>query len=130
MTDTKNLGKGLALTLVLLSLGGLIRGTALAQRTPARPAQRFPNILVVTIDTLRADRLSAHGYQRRTTPHLDQLLAPGARLHPARAARVAAYGYQRRPTPNRDKLPAAGARFTQARTVEPLTNPSLCSMWN
>ncbi|HJX28212.1 MAG TPA: sulfatase [Thermoanaerobaculia bacterium] len=98
MTDTKNLGKGLALTLVLLSLGGLIRGTALAQRTPARPAQRFPNILVVTIDTLRADRLSAYGYQRRTTPNLDKLLA-------------------------------TGARFTQARTVEPLTNPSLCSMW-
>src|SRR4028119_2148166 len=97
MTDTKNLGKGLALTLVLLSLGGLIRGTALAQRTPARPAQRFPNILVVTIDTLRADRLSAYGYQRRTTPNLDKLLA-------------------------------TGARFTQARTVEPLTNPSLCSM--
>lgn len=75
--------------------GGLIGGRVLAQR-PA--SQRFPNILVVTIDTLRADRVSAYGYHRPTTPHIDRLLA-------------------------------AGARFTQARTVEPLTNPALCSMW-
>ena len=59
---------------------------------------RFPNVLIVTIDTLRADRLSAYGYRRPTTPNLDRLLAPGV-------------------------------RFTQARTVEPLTNPALCSMF-
>jgi arylsulfatase A-like enzyme len=70
-----------------------------AQRPqPAQPAQRFPNILIVTVDTLRADRLSAYGYHRPTTPNLDRLLAQGV-------------------------------RFTQARTVEPLTNPSLCSMF-
>lgn len=93
-----SIGKGLALavsTLAALLLGGI----ALAQRPAAqKPAQRFPNILVVTIDTLRADRVSAYGYGRKTTPHIDRLLA-------------------------------GGARFTQARTVEPLTNPALCSMW-
>lgn len=74
---------------------------ALPARSPAQkpqPSQRFPNVLIVTIDTLRADRLSAYGYRRPTSPNLDRLLAQGV-------------------------------RFTQARTVEPLTNPALCSMF-
>ncbi len=32
-----------------------------------------PNVLLVTIDTLRADRLSGAGYERETTPNLDAL---------------------------------------------------------
>jgi choline-sulfatase len=52
----------------------------------------------VTIDTLRADHVSAYGYRRPTTPNVDRLLA-------------------------------SGVKFRQARTVEPLTNPSLCSMF-
>jgi choline-sulfatase len=54
--------------------------------------------VILTVDTLRLDRVSAYGYRRPTTPNLDRLLA-------------------------------AGVRFTQARTAEPLTNPSLCSMF-
>jgi arylsulfatase A-like enzyme len=42
---------------------------------------------------------------------------------------LSAYGYRRPTTPNLDRLLAQGVRFTQARTVEPLTNPSLCSMF-
>ncbi len=68
-----------------------------ATRQP-EPPQRFPNVVVLTIDTLRADRLSSYGYRRPTTPNIDRLLA-------------------------------SGARFSQARTVEPLTNPALCSMF-
>ena len=33
-----------------------------------------PNILLVTVDCLRRDRLSAYGYERTTTPFLDGLL--------------------------------------------------------
>jgi arylsulfatase A-like enzyme len=55
-------------------------------------------VVVLTIDTLRADHLSSYGYRRPTTPNIDRLLA-------------------------------SGVRFTQARTVEPLTNPALCSMF-
>ncbi len=70
-----------------------------ARRRGQRPSsQRFPNVVILTIDTLRADRLSSYGYRRPTTPNLDRLLA-------------------------------SGVRFTQARTVEPLTNPALCSMF-
>ncbi len=44
------------------------------------PAPRFPNILLVTVDTLRADRLSGYGYNKPTSPHIDSLLRQGARF--------------------------------------------------
>lgn len=34
-------------------------------------AVRRPNILIYLVDTLRADRLGAYGYERPTSPHLD-----------------------------------------------------------
>jgi arylsulfatase A-like enzyme len=51
---------------------------------PAAFAARFPNVLLVTVDTLRADRLSAYGYGKPTSPHLDRLLARGVRFDGAR----------------------------------------------
>jgi glucan phosphoethanolaminetransferase (alkaline phosphatase superfamily) len=36
-----------------------------------------PNLVVVTIDTLRADHCSAYGYARDTTPFLETLAAAG-----------------------------------------------------
>jgi len=38
----------------------------------ARSPQTPPNILVVLVDTLRADRLSLYGYERETSPNLDR----------------------------------------------------------
>ncbi len=38
---------------------------------PPRPAR--PNLLLVTIDTLRADHLGCYGYARETSPRLDEL---------------------------------------------------------
>ena len=46
--------------------------------------RRFPDIVLVTIDTLRFDRLSHHGYPLETTPHLDALLAGGVDFSEAR----------------------------------------------
>ncbi|HEX5043986.1 MAG TPA: sulfatase-like hydrolase/transferase, partial [Candidatus Polarisedimenticolaceae bacterium] len=43
-----------------------------------------PNVLVVTIDTLRVDALSGYGASRPTTPHLDALMAGGVRFDQAR----------------------------------------------
>ncbi len=37
-----------------------------------RPA-RQPNVVLITLDTTRADRLGAYGYSRRTSPNLDVL---------------------------------------------------------
>ncbi|MCP3916415.1 MAG: sulfatase [bacterium] len=39
-----------------------------------------PNVLLVSIDTLRADHVSAYGYGRETTPELDALAAEGVRF--------------------------------------------------
>ena len=36
------------------------------------------NVIVVGIDTLRADHLSCYGYERKTTPNIDRLAAGGA----------------------------------------------------
>jgi arylsulfatase A-like enzyme len=37
-----------------------------------------PNVLLVTVDTLRPDRLGAYGYDRIETPNIDRLAAEGA----------------------------------------------------
>jgi arylsulfatase A-like enzyme len=37
-----------------------------------------PNVALITIDTQRADHTSAYGYDRRTTPHLDEIAGQGA----------------------------------------------------
>jgi len=41
--------------------------------------KRHPNILLIGVDSLRADHMSCYGYPRLTTPHLDRL-AQGATL--------------------------------------------------
>jgi arylsulfatase A-like enzyme/Tfp pilus assembly protein PilF len=46
-----------------------------------------PNVLLISIDTLRADRLGSYGYQAAQTPALDALAARGLRF--AHAATVA-----------------------------------------
>jgi len=37
----------------------------------------YPNVLLVSIDSLRADHLGVYGYDRPTSPHLDALAADG-----------------------------------------------------
>ena len=44
---------------------------------PARPSYPGANLLLITIDTLRADRLGAYGYGAARTPVLDGLAARG-----------------------------------------------------
>ena len=43
------------------------------------PGPSRPNVVLVIIDTLRADRLGCYGYGRDTTPGLDSLAAEGMR---------------------------------------------------
>jgi arylsulfatase A-like enzyme len=48
---------------------------------PPKPALvPHPNLVLITIDTLRADRLGAWGYGRPTSPNLDALAARGVRF--------------------------------------------------
>jgi arylsulfatase A-like enzyme len=62
------------------SLRALLAVTAVLSAGPAllSPAKAPPNLLLVTIDTLRSDHVSAYGHPRPTTPVLDALAARGA----------------------------------------------------
>ena len=59
----------LHLAVVLLVGGGL-----------ASAAAASPNVLLISVDTLRADHLGSYGYSRNTSPRIDALLASGARF--------------------------------------------------
>ena len=43
--------------------------------SPESPAAPPRNLLLVSVDTLRADHVSAYGYERETTPHIDAFAA-------------------------------------------------------
>lgn len=64
---------------LLLGLTGLI----LLAACDGSPKQ--PNIVLITMDTTRADYLSSYGYPKPTTPHLDELAAEGTRFDLAMA---------------------------------------------
>lgn len=56
----------------------LVCGCPQAGREEKRPAAWKPlNVVLVTIDTLRADRVGCYGYAKAETPHLDQLANRG-----------------------------------------------------
>ena len=53
------------------------------RRTPGvassrTPAQEGTNIVLISLDTVRADHLGAYGYHRKTSPAIDTLAAQGA----------------------------------------------------
>lgn len=68
------------------ALGRLICGLAAlgCWVTPLVAAERPANILILSVDTLRTDRLSVYGYDRNTSPNVDQLLNKGVRFTEAR----------------------------------------------
>lgn len=50
------------------------------------------NVVILSVDTLRADHLGAYGYDKRpTSPHVDALLASGVRFERAMAPRAATW---------------------------------------
>ena len=53
-----------------------------------RRSRRKPNILLVAIDSLRADHMSCYGYDRQTTPHLDRFAAGGTLFERTYSAHV------------------------------------------
>ncbi|HKS96198.1 MAG TPA: sulfatase-like hydrolase/transferase [Terriglobia bacterium] len=66
-------------TVVAVLLLGLWTSTSFAQSNSGRPADRTP-VLLITIDTLRADHLGCYGYTRVRTPAIDALAAQGTRF--------------------------------------------------
>ncbi len=77
------LGRAFVATTVLmagLSIAGrasLSRAGTLVPPGVDRDQAGRPNVLLITLDTLRADHLSAYGYPRPTTPNIDRLAGQG-----------------------------------------------------
>ena len=65
----------------LLAFAGIQGGQRLRERNavaelpPAEPGA--PNVLVIVLDTLRADHLAAYGYARPTSPNFDRVAQQG-----------------------------------------------------
>ena len=72
-----------------------------------RRGQRRPNIILLGIDSLRADHMSCYGYPRLTTPHMDRFAQRG---HALRAQ------LQRRTSPPPAATPPCSPAWTCSRT--------------
>jgi len=72
----------LALPLILLATV-LASSQARVPAATARPASAPPNVLLVTIDTLRPDHLNCYGYHEIQTPAIDSLATDGIRFEQA-----------------------------------------------
>lgn len=75
-------------------LGGALAASTIAAAAcwalPRRDVRREPglSVLLITVDTLRADALGAHGNSRAATPWMDRLAAEGVRFDQAHAHNV------------------------------------------
>lgn len=61
---------------ILVNATYALRERTAMNRLPDPPASA-PNVLLIVMDTERADHLSSYGYERPTTPRLDALAAQG-----------------------------------------------------
>jgi arylsulfatase A-like enzyme len=61
-----------------MSLPVLLLAAALARPSAAETASPVQNVLLIVVDAMRQDRLSAYGNPRRTSPTLDALAGDGA----------------------------------------------------
>ncbi len=68
------LGGAAALPLVAAAIVALF---GRAERAAPAPSADAPNLILISIDTLRADHLGCYGYQRPTSPNIDRLAAAG-----------------------------------------------------
>ena len=79
-SDTPTRGRaGLGLAFVLL-LTGLAALAFVGRRAQDAAASRPPHVVLVSLDTLRADHLGCYGYERETSPYLDGLAVRGVRF--------------------------------------------------
>jgi arylsulfatase A-like enzyme len=77
MSQNESIGKPSRREFLCRGAGSLVTGSLAASLftggcSRGKLSQR-PNIILITLDTTRADRLSCYGYQRRTSPNIDKL---------------------------------------------------------
>jgi arylsulfatase A-like enzyme len=49
-----------------------------AKRPPVLADKTWPNVILISIDSLRPDHLHCYGYPKETSPHIDQFASEGA----------------------------------------------------
>jgi arylsulfatase A-like enzyme/tetratricopeptide (TPR) repeat protein len=69
-------------SLVLIALAG-VAAVLVFRRPASTPGSPRPNVLLVTLDTTRADHIGCYGSARARTPRIDRLAAEGARFEQA-----------------------------------------------
>lgn len=69
-----------AVSIFLIFLLLLYKGTGLFSKTEDFRVCRDCNVILIAVDTLRADHLSLYGYPKNTSPNLDEF-AKGARVY-------------------------------------------------
>jgi arylsulfatase A-like enzyme len=69
-----------SLSLVVATLLAILPTHGCRRTPPPPPPHDGPNILLITLDTTRVDRLGCYGYPGETTPHLDALADAGTRF--------------------------------------------------
>lgn len=72
------------IVLILVALVFVLAACKKKERAPAPPSK--PNVVVITVDTLRADHLGCYGFEAARTPHIDALASQGVRAEHAIAA--------------------------------------------
>ena len=75
-------------SLVVLLVVAAAGGWSCRRATPVPPRDPHPSVLLITIDTLRADALGSYGNTRGATPWMDRLAAGGVRFDRAHAHTV------------------------------------------
>lgn len=60
-----------------IAAAALLIGLTVAPGCGARQGGGRPNVLLITVDTLRPDHLGCYGYRRNTSPHIDALARRG-----------------------------------------------------
>ena len=75
--------RGLVLGLAAMALVGAAAAFVWRQRPTPPDTRPAWNVLLVTLDTTRADRLGCYGHARAKTRHIDRLAAEGARFETA-----------------------------------------------
>jgi len=76
----RSAGGPLVLDLESAAEGGAIGAWATPELAVARAAETGANVILLSLDTLRADHLGSYGHSRPTSPHLDALAGRGYRF--------------------------------------------------
>ena len=83
----RSLPYALGLWAVLAIATGIVPAwtEAIHRASAPRPPAGAPNVILIVLDTVRADNLGLYGYDRPTTPNLEAFARRGVRFNQARA---------------------------------------------